>query len=504
MSSLYSGNRFRKALCAFVFGRAVQGIASLVLILLLVRLFTSTDYGAYMVLWGMTEMMVPLSSLGLLEAVRRFLPELAARGTADSVKSFVMWASLIRAGILVLWCGGLMIGWETFAVWLGFTLDQAEQAWLVVVLAISIVAFRYVCEMLESLLEQRWSQLVRSLHPIGRLLGLVCLALVGQVTLAWMLWLDVVVSLVCLLLAGWALTRKLNTLTDMGDYQVKAREVVEFAWHLAGVNLMQSTASEGAQRLLIARLLGLEAAGLFSFLQQLQTIVSRYMPTQLLSNILRPMLISRLAVGEPRVVSQSLALMWKGNQIIVLACVVGLMVAGDELVTLLSSGKYSEAGLATLILFIGLGATSQGQIVNMAMQIHDKTGALLRQSVLFLILPLGAWLGSSQGVIGFIAGVVVSLWLRNSFALWWMRRQGIGIDLDKMGILSMLISGVIACGTGVWLEHELNPWICLLIALLILVVGVILFRPLSRADGDLLIRVFKSNGRFLQPLIRTN
>ena len=43
----------------------------------LVRLLIPTDYGIYIVLWEMVEMMLPLSSLGMLEVVRRFLPELA-------------------------------------------------------------------------------------------------------------------------------------------------------------------------------------------------------------------------------------------------------------------------------------------------------------------------------------------------------------------------------------------------------------------------------------------
>ena len=69
----------------------------------LVRLLIPADYGAYMVLWGMVEMMMPLSSLGMLEAVRRFLPELAARGAPGVLIRFVRWMTLIRLAIFVVW-----------------------------------------------------------------------------------------------------------------------------------------------------------------------------------------------------------------------------------------------------------------------------------------------------------------------------------------------------------------------------------------------------------------
>ena len=95
-SGLYTGKRFRKAIQHFLLGRAAQSITSFILALWLVRLLGASDYGAYMVLWGMVEMMVPLSSLGMLEAVRRFLPELAVRGEPEALKKFVAWMTLLH------------------------------------------------------------------------------------------------------------------------------------------------------------------------------------------------------------------------------------------------------------------------------------------------------------------------------------------------------------------------------------------------------------------------
>ena len=97
-------------------------------------------------------------------------------------------------------------------------------------------------------------------------------------------------------------------------------------------------------------------------------------------------------------------------------------------------------GMPALLLFIGLGAVSQVQVINMAMQIHDKTHALRTQSLLFLLLPIAAWLGSSYGLLGLIIGIILVNWLRYIIAVCCMGRQGIDIDLDKAGMARMLWS----------------------------------------------------------------
>lgn len=498
---LYSGTRFRRALRAFMFGRMAQGIAHFVLTLWVIRLLGLSDYGAYMALWGLVEIMSPLSSLGLLEATRRFMPDLATRGSADGVRSFVKWTTLARFAILFAWAGAIALGWPVLTAWLGFSPMQIEQAWIGVALVVSVLGFRYAAETLETLLEQRWSQLAHALLPIGRLLGVVLLVSMGAVSLATLLWVDLIVSVFCLLLAEWALVRRLRTLDTVGEYRVSVREVLGFAWHMAGVNILSAVASVGALRLLAARLLGLEAMGLYAFLQQLTTIVSRYMPAQLLANIIRPMLIARRAAGEAAVVGQGVGLMWKSNLLIVLAGLAILAVAGDSIIRWVSGGRFEQAGLVMLVLFLGLGANSQGLLINMAMQIHDRTRELRTQSLLFLFVPVAAWAGGQLGLAGFVAGIVLAQWLRNGVALWWMRRYGIDIVLDVPGLARAMVVTVLAVAPVWFFEDQLGVWLALLFTVLSVGAAFLLARPLSRADESIAERILKGKARFLRPFV---
>lgn len=500
---LFSGKRFRGALTAFLYGRAAQGVANLALTLAMVRLLAPGDYGAYMILWGMVEMMVPLTSLGMLEAVRRYLPDLAARGAPGALRGFVRGMTLIRLALMLGWALAIAFFWPQIAAWLGFSAAQQEASLVAVCLVVSVIGFRYASEMLECLLEQRWSQLTHALLPIGRLLGVAALVATDSLSLARVFWVDIAVSVGCFLLAEFFLVRKVRGIAAAGDYRTSRREVATFAWHMAGFNVLNATASFGALRLLVARLLGLDAAGLFAFLQQLLVIVGRYLPANLLANIIRPMLIARHAAGETAVVAQGMGLMWKTNLLIILCCVAALWLAGDAIIALASGGRFQQAGLVMLLLFLGLGATTQGQLVAMFMQIHDRARQLRDLSLLVLLVPAAVWLGSGWGLEGVALGIVLAQWTWNSFALWWMRRQGVGGELDWAGMARAGVGTLAALGAA-WLAAGWMPeWGALAVLVLLLPLAFWLVKPLAAGDMDLLQRGMRGAASVFRPFARS-
>lgn len=500
-SGLYSGKRFRQAIQHFLLGRTAQAIASLILTLWLVRLLIPTDYGIYMVLWGMIEMMVPLSSLGMLEAVRRYLPELAARGAPGDLIWFVRWMTLIRLIIMVAWAVLIATFWSDIAAWLGFSVPQQHATFLAVGLIITVIGFRYAAEMLECLLEQRWSQLIHAFMPLGRLVGMAVLVIVENLTLEYLLWIDLVVSLSCFLMAEFFLMRKLRTLSDVGDFKVSLYEIFSFAWHMAGVNLLRAIASFGALRILVAHTLGLEAAGMFAFLQQLLMMIGRYLPAKLLANVIRPMLISRYVAGDIDVVKQGMALLWKSNLLIIAACMAMIIVAGDSLIMVASSGRFVDAGMLMLIMLLGLGATSQGQLVIMIMQIFPYTRQLKYFSLLSVMSPFAVIIGSNWGLIGVASGIVLSVWLLNSLTLLWLNRQAGRMKLDWLGILRGLGITILLAIIGCMIEHELGTWWGLAIVLLGYVPGLMLVKPLNQFDKALLNRGLRRRAYFFAPFV---
>lgn len=497
----YTGNRFRDALLAFMFGRAMQGLAHFILMLWVVRLLGLSDYGAYMTLWGIVDMTAPLSSLGMLEAARRFLPDLATRGNTGAVYTFIKWATLVRFTILFAWAGGIALLWPTLAGWIGFSAVQASQSWVAVPLIVTVLGFRYAAEMLETLLEQRWSQLARALMPIGQLLGVSILVGMGAVSLSMLLWVDLIASLFCLLLAEWALYLRLGRLNVAGNHHVTLREVTNFAWNMSGANLLHATASAGALRLIAARVLGLEAMGLYSFLQQLLNIINRYMPAQLLANIIRPMLIARRAAGETEVVSLGMGLMWKSNLLIVLVGIAVFAIVGDTTISVVSGRHIDGGGFVMLVLLLGLGASSQGMLINMALQIYDRTGALRALSLLILLVPIAGWFAGKFGLASFVAGIAAARWLHNGFALWWIQRNGVRIALDFAGLARTIILVVVTMAPMWFIGEQMGAFRAFIATVALLLLAFLLARPLSQSDETILKRALKSNVRFLRPFV---
>ncbi len=501
-SDLYSGKRFRQAIQHFLLGKTAQVIASFIFTLWLVRLLVPADYGTYMVLWGMVEMMLPLSSLGMLEAARRFLPELAARGAPGALQCFVRWMTLVRLAIMVAWAILIAAFWSDIAAWMGFSAPHQDTTLIAVGLIVTVMGYRYASEMLECLLEQRWSQIVLAFMPLGRLAGLIVLVVVDNLTLERLLWVDLIVSLSCFLLAEVFLISKLRKLSGTGDFRIGVRKIVSFSWHMAGVNLLYAVSSAGATRILVARTLGLEAAGIFAFLQQLLMFIGRYLPASLLSNIIRPMLISRYVAGDADVVKQGMALLWKSNLLIITAYMAMISIAGDELILLASSGQFSDTGMIMLIMLLGLGATSQNQLVIMVMQIFPYTRQLSYFSILTVLTPLAVIVGSDWGLLGVASGIVLSTWLMSGLILFWLNRQVGRINLDWFGSICGLGLAILLATVGWVVKSELGAWWALTIILLAYGPGLVLVKPLNSLDMALLNRGLRQYARFLTFLAR--
>ncbi|MCC8996836.1 MAG: hypothetical protein LM517_07270 [Nitrosomonas sp.] len=502
--TLYSGQRFRKALQHFLLGRVTQAIAFFALTLWLVRILTPSDYGAYMVLWGMVEMLMPLSSLGMIEGVRRFLPELAGRGAPGVLRKFVFWMALIRFTILLIFSIIIIKFWSEFTLWLGFSSLQQDSTVLAPILVITVLGFRYTVEMLECLLEQRWSQTTQALLPIGRTLGVAILTTIGSFSLERLLYVDIIVSSICFLVAEFFLIRKLKNLNGTGDYYIDVREIVTFVWHMMATSLLWSTAGAGALRIIVARVLGLESAGMFAFLQQLQTMIGRYLPANLLYNIIRPIIISRYTLGEISIVSRAVSLLWKINLIIVTICVVAVAIAGDSLIAFISSNRFTDAGVIMLIMLLSLGAAGQSQLINSSMQIFSYTRQLRYFSLLAILAPISVVIGSNWDLIGVAIGITVSIWILNSSILLWLNRQAKSIEFDWYGALRGISLAVFIVIIGLIISHEFSSWWGFVFALLAYYPGLALVKPLNRGDMALLHRVLKKNARFLKPFVLDN
>lgn len=498
----YTKSNFLFAIRHFLFGRFVQALAFFILTLVLVRWLNAADYGVYMTILGMVEMMVPLSSLGLLEANRRFLPELATRGSSTSIKSFVIRMLIARMIITLIWSLLIYNTWFYISQWLGFENNMPLVAFYVVTLIFFVQMFRFIAEMLESLMEQKYSQLVRAILPIGQLL-IVAILIIKNDNLLFnqVIKIDIVMTSICLIIASFYLYRVLLTMSPVGDYNVTTDQLREFVFHIAGSNILQSVTNYGALRMLVSNRLGVEVAGMFAFLQQLIQIVGRYLPATLLANIIRPMLISKYSKNaDISFLNSGLGLMWKSNLLIVVFVVLMLLLTGDELIAVASGNRFTDAGMILSIMFIALTAGMQRQILEMSMQITGRTKEMWLLSFIAPIIPLSVWLGSNYGLIGVSIGLVFATWLWNVAALSWMSYWEDGIVLDWYGGMRILITAVAVFTVSIFFEN-FNVWLLIIVMGVLYLSLLLIARPVNKNEFTIISTVLGIKSKVLKPFV---
>ncbi len=150
-----------------------------------------------------------------------------------------------------------------------------------------------------------------------------------------------------------------------------------------------------------------------------------------------------------------------------------------------------------LMMLLGLGATSQRQLLIMVMQIFPYTRQLSYFSILNVLTPLAVIVGSNWGLLGVASGIVLNVWLTSTLTLFWLNRQVGRINLDWFGFLCGLGLAILLATVGWVVKGEIGSWWALTIMLLAYGPGLVLVKPLNSLDMVLLNRGLRQHARFL-------
>lgn len=505
--SVYSQARFKRALKYFIGGRLIQSAAFAILLFWLVRLLDAVEYGQYMTLLALVELLVPLTSLGLIELVQRYVPELVQRVTRQSLARFCYVMLAVRSAVLILATALLWWQWHWVCDVLQLGPPDGQIATIFAVMAAAVIGFRFVSDMLEALLEQGRSQLIRAFMPVGRLIGIAGLVAMGHdIDLLTVLVVELATTVICLLMSLWALRQCIRQLPASGDGGVAYACMLPYARHMALATWLNAAGSPWIHRLIIAAMLGMEAAGLFGFLQQLMQLVGRYLPATLLASVIRPMLISRyVASRDIRVLDAGTGLLWKVN-LIILACACAITaVGGDALVALASGDKYQDAGMILLVLMLTLIFNAQRQMLEMVMQIIEWSQQISRLALLGMLSTLLLALGSSAGIEFAVSGLIVGAVLWNVVAMTVLSRYGMLPRLDWGGGVRVLLLTFVIAIIAWWMGLAMDNTILISgVIPIIYLVGMLVIRPLQTRDVQLLVKVAQRSEPIVMRFARVN
>lgn len=495
-TSAYKTERLRRALMYFVGGRAIQAVGRIVSILLMVRILAVADYGAYMLIIGTAEMLLMVTSFGLVPVAQRYLPQLLGTQPIGSLYRFV--ALLVVTHLMIIATIAYLLGffWEMLAPFFGFNGQQISATMLAPWLFLVVPASRFSTVILEALLEQGKIQIAATFLVVGRvaIFGVLWLV-VPYIGLRTALIVDLAVNSIALLLTWWFIRNSLATLhSSVNAGTMPVREMVRCARHMALVGPMSATAMPGAIRLTLANTLGVEEIALFSFLQSLERLVSQYLPGTLLRGLILPVLISRsVGRGGADVLAAGTGMLLKSNLAMVAGGVVMVAVCGNELVALLSGGKFVNGGFTLLLLYIAMIVLSQRHVLEMIMQITGHTIAIGVTAVAAPVALLLVWVFSVYGlnfaVVSIMGASLVANWISSSILV----RSTDWFRLDWRGITAIFLPAGGAIALGLLGAMWLHPIVVGGVMVVLYSTSLWITKPFKRLEIGMIERVIGNN-----------
>ena len=419
--SPYSTAALKRSAAHFLTGKAASALLTLVFVLWLVRLLAMEEYGAYVVLVAGMELALAITSLGLPWVVARYLPEFRLHASGKMLAHFV-WQVSVRIGLFLV-AGALML--FIAMPWLLLPLELAQYTNVariyLLVLLLEGLGRRIRENILGSLMQQRQAQISLVARNLALLLLLGIVAAQGVVHLHHVVLAELVASALGTMLALRSLVRHLHIHRDLPGQESWQPPNWPDMWRIARHMYFSHCATliYGPQVFvfLIQRYLGVETTALFGFLRSLCMQISNYLPAKLLFSLIQPKLVaSYVGAGGMGELVRNANLVGKLSLFVLMPLLMFAWLAGGELLSLLSGGKFTQTGYYLAGLLLALIPLSQQQILTTVAVASDNSHLSSWGSFLgILALPLAYWLlEAGQGLWSIIISMIVGQMLFNA------------------------------------------------------------------------------------------
>lgn len=447
--------------------------------ILVVHGLSVSDFADYSVLVGLVEVFTGVSGLGLQHVILRYVPELYAHYQQFALRQLVYTAFVLRAGLLVIL---LSIAWAlapTLAGWIHMgDAIPAFTAFLVVVGFRSLNQF--LSMILESMLHQGISQASFSMLAIGRCLGMLWLGDMHAINLLNVIWIEcacevlaTIIMLVGILKIVQAdVERRVADRGDDAQHQWISRNrgvLARFAgWaylqHLATLPFGATT-----NRLVGGAMFGSMTMASFGFALSIYDYAKRYLPTQLLIGLIRPVVVARYTTtGNFSRAAELCEQAMQFNLVLLAGMLSALLVSGDELLGLISHGKYMENSVILLaVLLIVLVLETQRTVLDVLTQMVNHYEILVPTNLFLSLSVVGGIFGYYlMGAIAFPLANLAAL----AIAIWWTDRTLAGMGFvykhDWNGAGWSLVSLIVSAIAGKLCRYAGGDWISALVVTL--------------------------------------
>jgi O-antigen/teichoic acid export membrane protein len=423
--SHYSAARAKKSLFYFLSGKLLTAGLGLGVLLLTVRSMQIGDYGIFITLIALLEILYLLSGFGLSFIVQRYVPEFRLRLTHQAFRKTLFFLLLRRMGYSI---PALIILWFAATPLFDWLDIKNAQPFLFIYLALVAVGcqIRFFDELFPALFLQGYAQVILLIRNLIKLLGIAyAYIFMPGLSLEDALLLEtsaVLLALMVAMILFWTYTS--NNDGESGEdasFSITSN-AKQGALRYFCAQIMGQVYSPNAVKLMISSAIGPTGVAIYGFAQSLTDMLGNYQPATLLAGWIRPVVVSRyVQYRDGNASVEMLGALFKTGFVVLAPAIALLFVFGDTIGLWLSKGKFDHAGL----LLTGLTAVVmlQGlhQLLSIAIVAFDQTKIVIRATLLcclfsiFLsqLIPSYGLLGAVYWLIGvemtWIAFVATSL-----------------------------------------------------------------------------------------------
>jgi O-antigen/teichoic acid export membrane protein len=489
MSGHYSKSAVRASLLHFMFGKALNAVVSLATIVLLARWIAPADYGVYIAFMALQVTMLAASTFGIETTTERFLPELRTRHADHELLGFVLAALLSRIGTLVLMAAVCWLAAAPITAAVGVPAQAAAfRIWALVVLLSGALAMAVALQ--EAMLHQRHAQQCMTVYTFGRLLLLLAAHQFGQLDLALLVWIELAANGVAALIALALVLRRFGGGTWRAGWAILQQHRVRmqrFALFNYSAQVIFQFFNAEVMKLLVTRLLGVLQAARYGFVYSLADTVQRYLPAVLLLRMIKPVFVSRYTqTGDFVQLNRMARIILKLNLLLLAPAIAVAAAYGDDLLSLVSGGKYGDAHWLLVGVLCLLIPVSHQQVLSLlastlernAMQLYAGLASTVAFPCALLLLP-------RLGPYGAIASSAVSGLIYNVFATYYLRRAGYDYRPDARGAGAFLLAGLVLYALAALLRQWWPGWGGMLLAVALgMIAYLLLVRLLGAFSSD--------------------
>lgn len=472
----YSFTQVKRSLGFFAVGKVGSGLVGLVLLILVVRVLPRAEYGTYVTYIALFEIVQLVSNLGLFPIAQRYVTDCRINGNQRQLAKLVLWTCLGRFITLGIACGGLYLLAEQLLGFIG--IPEAKSSFLVYLwVMLTEGVSRYLDLIFESLLLQGRGQASIFFRNIAKLTALSAMVWFGGgLTLDALVKLEAMTAtgglgLAILLMLNYFWMKSVNRQVSTKHRRYPVSEIARFSLQFYLAQVIGQLYGGDAIKLIVTRVLGIMEAASFGFAYSISMILQKYLPTYLLLGMVRPLFVAKFSEGKSFYEINRMAnLMFKLNTFCLAPIIAYLLLYGTQFSSLISAGKYPEAGGLMAVLCILMILQSLHIILGLLIIATGNANSNLLGTVAGVVgVIIGVFWAKKFGIYGLVSGLILSelLWC----AVVWitLAYSGFRLRLDWQALFKLIfISTCVVALLNNIAVHAVKPIDLLLMMVLVL------------------------------------